>query len=225
MSFTLSIDSTARALHLALTGASGNLIAYKAEESERVVESLSSLLSDLLMSAKISFDEIEQILVCVGPGSFTGIRSAIASALGVKLGTNCSLRGVSTHLARSVDKFAKDKLLVPYLMLNKEEACYVLITCGADSLPKTISDFYLIKIDELEQDIATEIANSGLRADNLKLFSIDLECIDKPAQLLSKAIILEDLDLGQHFQKDELLPLYVKGVNARTIADRSAGLA
>lgn len=223
MSFSLSIESTARALHLALTDASGNLIAYKSEDHDRVVESLSCLLSDLLQGAKISFDEIRQILICLGPGSFTGIRSAIASALGIKLGINCSLRGVSTHLARSVDKFAKDKLLVPYLMLNKEEACYVLIACGEDSLPKTISDFYLSARADLEADIDRQISSLGISLENKEIFSIELATVEKPAYLLSKAQIMEDLDLGQHFQKDELLPLYVKGVNAKTIADRSTG--
>lgn len=222
MSFSLAIDSTDRALHLALTDSSNALIGYACEEHERIVESLSLSLSDLLKEAKVSFDQIEQMLICLGPGSFTGIRSAIASALGIKLAIDCRLRGVSTHLARSVDKFAKNKLLVPYLMLNKQEACYVLIDCGSNSLPRIISDFYLISRDDLEKDIVNKIAESRLSDKNAEIFSIEPSSVEKPAYLLSKAQILEDLDLGLHFQREDLSPLYVKEVNAKTIKERNA---
>lgn len=220
MLFSLAIDSTDRALHLALTDSGNTLIAYRFEDHERVVESLSSLLNDLLKEARVSFDQLAQITICLGPGSFTGIRSAISSALGIKLAIDCKLFGVSTHLARSVDKFAKNKVLVPHLMLNDQEACYVIIACGLDARPKTVSDFYLISKNDLDKDIDNKISESGLNGKNIEIFSIDLSVVEKPAYLLSKAQILEDLDLGLHFQRGNLSPLYVKGVNAKTIEER-----
>jgi len=54
------------------------------------------LIEKVLAEAKISRTEIEAIAVGIGPGSYTGIRAAIAVAQGWQLATGVKLLGVSS---------------------------------------------------------------------------------------------------------------------------------
>lgn len=53
------------------------------------------LLSGLLESVGAGWSEVGQVVVGVGPGSFTGLRVGIATAFGIGRGTNCEVVGVS----------------------------------------------------------------------------------------------------------------------------------
>jgi tRNA threonylcarbamoyladenosine biosynthesis protein TsaB len=55
-----------------------------------------SLIDQLLTSAKISSQEIDVIAVGLGPGSYTGIRSAIALAQGWQFARDTKILGVSS---------------------------------------------------------------------------------------------------------------------------------
>jgi tRNA threonylcarbamoyladenosine biosynthesis protein TsaB len=54
------------------------------------------LIEKVLATAKMSRAEIEAIAVGLGPGSYTGIRAAIAIAQGWQLATGVKLLGVSS---------------------------------------------------------------------------------------------------------------------------------
>lgn len=56
-------------------------------------------LADLVNAIGAKADDVQCIAVTVGPGSFTGIRVAIASALGLAKGWNKKLFGVPTLVA------------------------------------------------------------------------------------------------------------------------------
>lgn len=49
------------------------------------------VVDELLKEAKISIKEIDNICVCVGPGSFTGVRVAISIAKGLALGVKAKV--------------------------------------------------------------------------------------------------------------------------------------
>lgn len=50
-----------------------------------------NVVDELLSQAKIKIKDIDNICVCVGPGSFTGVRVAISIAKGLVLGTNAKV--------------------------------------------------------------------------------------------------------------------------------------
>ena len=53
------------------------------------------MVQDLLTRAKIPVSQIEKITVCVGPGSFTGLRVGLSFAKGLALPHNIPLVGIS----------------------------------------------------------------------------------------------------------------------------------
>lgn len=88
----LAFDTSSSACTAALFDGSGACVAHKDEligrgHSERLVPMLDELLDGR---------RAERILVGVGPGSFTGIRVAIAAAHGLAIGWNAELSGMSS---------------------------------------------------------------------------------------------------------------------------------
>lgn len=79
-------------------------------------ENLMPLLDTLLNHNSVNIQDIEMMAVCVGPGSFTGIRigvstvKAIANVLNIKIASVTSLEA----LARNIEA-EKDQIIVPLI--------------------------------------------------------------------------------------------------------------
>jgi tRNA threonylcarbamoyladenosine biosynthesis protein TsaB len=98
----LAFDTSSEACTAALFEADGTLAARADERigrghSERLVPMLGELIGD---------NRPSRILVGVGPGSFTGIRVAVAAAHGLAIGWGCALSGFSSLalVAASLDE-------------------------------------------------------------------------------------------------------------------------
>ena len=88
----LALDTSSAACTAALFDGSGNCVARKDERIDRGhAERLVPMLDELLGGRRA-----EQILVGVGPGSFTGIRVGIAAAHGLAIGWQADLAGMSS---------------------------------------------------------------------------------------------------------------------------------
>jgi len=88
----LAFDTSSAACTAALFGGSGECVARMDERIGRGhAERLVPMLDELLGGRRA-----ERIVVGVGPGSFTGIRVAIAAAHGLAIGWNAELVGMSS---------------------------------------------------------------------------------------------------------------------------------
>ncbi|HKH27465.1 MAG TPA: tRNA (adenosine(37)-N6)-threonylcarbamoyltransferase complex dimerization subunit type 1 TsaB [Sphingomicrobium sp.] len=88
----LAIDTSTAACSAALFDSDGTCLAHRDEligrgHSERLVPMLEELLGGR---------RADEILVGIGPGSFTGIRVGIAAAQGLTIAWNCELKGMSS---------------------------------------------------------------------------------------------------------------------------------
>jgi tRNA threonylcarbamoyladenosine biosynthesis protein TsaB len=80
--------------------AGGTLLAAKTIAADRGhARLLMPLLVDLLAEARLGFNDIDRFAVTTGPGSFTGIRVALAAAHGLAIGTGKPVVGVTVFEA------------------------------------------------------------------------------------------------------------------------------
>ena len=77
-------------------GAGHALIAHDAEMARGHAEALMPMVAEVMAEAKLRFDELDLIAATQGPGSFTGVRIAIAAALGLALVTRARLYGTDS---------------------------------------------------------------------------------------------------------------------------------
>ena len=91
----LAIDSATPRLNLALRFGDDRLV----KSSEPVIKTHGQVIlkkiDELFATAEIGIDELQGIVVCLGPGSFTGLRIGLAVAKGIAVGGNLPVVGVT----------------------------------------------------------------------------------------------------------------------------------
>ncbi len=121
----LGLDTTGAACACALVD-EGRILATGSENIGRGhAERLAPMVRDLMAEAGAGVADIERIAVCTGPGSFTGLRVALAFAKGLSLPRKIPLIGISAlevHAAR-LDS-AHEKSAFVYTDVRRGELCF-----------------------------------------------------------------------------------------------------
>ena len=92
----LALDTALAACSVALWR-DGRILAHKSEDMARGhSERLIPMVAEVMREAGVGFAAITRIAATVGPGSFTGVRIALAAARGLALARGISLVGVTT---------------------------------------------------------------------------------------------------------------------------------
>ena len=155
----ISIETSASDLSLTLLNINSILshisIPIKNELSEIIVPTIKMFLQDNL----ITFDDVTYLAVGCGPGSFTGIRSVISTALGITISNNhiksigiSSLAGLAMSAINETKKL-KLKYIISCIDTKKSDLYVQLFKVNNTKnffLPiVAISDINTIKIEEL----------------------------------------------------------------------------
>ncbi len=104
-----------------------DIVASKRIAGERGhAQSLMPLLCDIVREAGLQFAELDRFAVTTGPGSFTGIRVALAAAHGLSLGTGKPVIGVTVFevLAAAAVKYG---LISPRILVaieSRRKECF-----------------------------------------------------------------------------------------------------
>ena len=137
-----------------------NILAYAEDNNVSVqAERLIPMIEEVLNSAQLTYQEIDYLGVINGPGSFTGIRIALAAAQGIVFGTNitgCAVTNfdIASYRARLQVKQA-DKIVV-FLNAYRNQL-YVQMFNSQDNLGSTpvlidVADATKI-LDQLDEQI------------------------------------------------------------------------
>lgn len=92
----LGIDTSISRGSVGLSDDSGPIGQIELNSTSNHVERLLPAISTLLLGAKLGVDALDIIAVATGPGSFTGVRIAMATGKGLALATRRPLAGFST---------------------------------------------------------------------------------------------------------------------------------
>ena len=91
------------------------------------------LLSDIaamLSNAGLSMEDVDLLVVSLGPGSFTGLRIGIATAKGLALASGAPLVGVSSLATMAAAASAREGLVAPALDARKRQVYSALYRIG-----------------------------------------------------------------------------------------------
>ncbi len=100
-------------------------------------ELLAGFILELVSEVNIAIDKIDCVAVSTGPGSFTGLRIGIATAMGLAYGLGIPACGINTLMGLACNHFEHGKLICPVIDAKRSEVYTALYRIG-DDIPQTV---------------------------------------------------------------------------------------
>lgn len=127
----LGLDTTGPHCSVALVD-TAKVLAYKSENIGRGhAERLAPMVAEVLAEAGLSAKDVDKLAVCTGPGSFTGLRVALAFAKGFALPRKLPVVGLSSLAiwAAQADPEGKKKV-ISIADVKRGELCWSAVFHG-----------------------------------------------------------------------------------------------
>ncbi len=126
------------------------IIGSRSTYSRRLLKSIIFLMEE----AECTWDDITEVAVSLGPGSFTGLRIGLATAKGLCLSTGATLFGVPT-----LDVMAQNGLLSPAPVIcpvmdaRRGQLYAALFRNKGKGILERVSDYLVVKPQELHRHL------------------------------------------------------------------------
>jgi tRNA threonylcarbamoyl adenosine modification protein YeaZ len=178
----------------------------RAESASRAVGGL-TLVEQALRDAGIEREAIECVAVGLGPGSYTGVRSAIAVAQGWQLAREVKLLGVSTVDCLAAQ--ARDAALrgrVNFALDAQRSEFYLATYEIGDTEPRLVEPLRLVQREEVEQRAQAGELIAGPEV---------TRWFPKGKVLIPDAAVIAELAAGRNdfLPGDQLEPIYLREVS------------
>ena len=146
------------------------------------------MCESLMKTADIDFEDIENIAVSKGPGSYTGLRIGIAAAKAMALGLGIKTYGISSLLALAMEALSQEGRRVCALIHARQDLWYAGCYFIKDGRLSTVFEEQILSGEELKEkydkgcfeviagldypqwvrdETGPEIARVSVRAENL----------------------------------------------------------
>lgn len=135
MSILLYINTAKNALEIALSKENEIFIWDQATEQSSQAQMINVAIEQMLQKANISFEDLDALVVCGGPGSYTGLRVGLSTAKGICFAMNLPLIMISSlelSLISSQKSLGTDVLIT--LMDARTEESFIRISKGNETL-------------------------------------------------------------------------------------------
>lgn len=219
----LAIDNSTMYGNVALTSPNGLLaertLLSRLTHSKRLLASLQEILSE----SDLDWHQLDAVAVCLGPGSFTGLRIGLATVKGIAMASGLPLLGVSSldGLANQLP-FAIHQIC-PILDARKHEIYAAFYNSSAKGEIERISDYLVMPPEQLAGKIDRPTIFVG---DGVDVYGEYLQETLGPKALLApehiifpRAATIGKLALAQYHQKQFLdpasaVPYYIRASDA-----------
>lgn len=219
----LAIDNSTLYGNVALTSPDGLLaersLLSKLTHSKRLLSSLDELLKE----SNLDWDKLDAVAVCLGPGSFTGLRIGLATVKGIAMATDLPLIGISSldGLASQLP-FAKHQIC-SILDARKHEIYAAFYESNVAGEVERISDYLVMPPEELAQKIKqpTIFVGDGVNVygdfltetlGSLALFAPEHIIFPRAASIGKLA--LSKFSQNQFLDPSSAVPLYIRASDA-----------
>ena len=184
--YTLAFDTTGCGCSIALLKDGKILDVFEKHSEFGQAEFLIPQMKEILEKNKLVFADIEMLFVCVGPGSFTGVRSGIAAAKVFQLASPKLVTGGVSAFEAYVESLEEKELseVNAVIIETKREDFYVQLF---DKNKKEITEPEVL----LYEDLLKILKNKGIAisvcGDGVERF------LSQPSGLLLHAVKLNDM--------------------------------
>ncbi|UOO36829.1 tRNA (adenosine(37)-N6)-threonylcarbamoyltransferase complex dimerization subunit type 1 TsaB [Oscillospiraceae bacterium CM] len=144
----LAIESSAKAASVALTSGETLIAQYFQNSGLTHSRTLLKMAEALLSDTGIGFDALDGIAVAQGPGSFTGVRIGVAAAVGLALGSDLPVCGVSTLVAMAYQCPDLSHIVCPVMDARRGQV-YNALFDGTTGEPKMVCPDRAIVVTDL----------------------------------------------------------------------------
>lgn len=134
----LSIDASGKTAACSVTQ-NGDLLAKRFCASGLThSQTLLPMISDMLSEAKIDIEEIDELALTTGPGSFTGLRIGAATVMGLAGKRKC--RCVSTLMAIAHNFIDENAVVIPALDARRSQVYTAVFRCENGTVTQLAED-------------------------------------------------------------------------------------
>lgn len=151
----LGIDTSGKNASVAIYDSSKELFVTSLSFYTKMTHSqvIMPLCNEALQKANLSLNDIDEIAVAVGPGSYTGLRIGISAVKALCFGLNCKCHGVSTLSAMAYSNIAYRGYICSVMSARNDLVYTALYKSDGYSL-ENISDEKIISHNELAEELA-----------------------------------------------------------------------
>lgn len=182
----------------------GQEFSFVDKNEKRHSDELLVVLDNLLKEANVKISEIENICVCIGPGSFTGVRVAISICKGLAIGASAKVFVLSNF---DVFDLPKNENLV-FVLDGFSEFVYARIVENGKNEDKCIKISELKKLAEQKQFLVY-VADEKTQ-NRLKINEISAQIVEYSAN----NAFLQKINAGENIAINQISPIYLRASQA-----------
>jgi tRNA threonylcarbamoyladenosine biosynthesis protein TsaB len=127
----LAIDTSTRCLKLALSYGVDRLVKSQEKVEKSHGQFIVKKIDELFQSSGLKVEQLDAIVVCTGPGSFTGLRIGLAVAKGMAVALSIPIAGVNLFAVAAHKLCAVDGKVYVIIPLNRDECFAAVIENGS----------------------------------------------------------------------------------------------
>ena len=213
---TLAFESSARPASVALMEDDVLISQYTQCSSLTHSRTLLPMAEDLLKNAEYTLNDIDQLAVAIGPGSFTGIRIGISTVKGLAWALNRPCIGVSTLESMAWNGVAQNDLICCTMDARRNQVYNALFEIK-DGKPVRLCEDRAISLEELSEHCGSFDRSFFLIGDGASLTydyfrNKDILCRIAPENLRWQSAYGVAMASKDHpaVSVDELLPSYLR---------------
>ena len=211
----LSIETSMNRIFLVVYNMQTLFAVHKNVQSSIEID-LNNLLNKTLKKAKINFDNLDFILVSLGPGSFTGIRVGLSAAKAISLSLRKNLYGYSNFKAMLYQAIIEKKIPVNkkinLLIKSSKYDFYCQRFCEGKFEKISVKNIDRLKKHHNEENFYLGNFKNIYDLENFQI------CIPSKDSIL-KIVQANDLHKGDYLYK-ALNPFYIKEHYAKNSSEK-----
>lgn len=180
-----------------------NVFCYENKSQNKHSDELLSVVDDLILKSGVDINDLDNICVCVGPGSFTGVRVAVSIAKGLVIGSHAKVYTLTNFdIFKTIEK---NYCLVLDGFSNFVYARIVKDDNVKDECIEIEKLVELLKFEKLNIYCVTEKTQNLLKSFNINCFLAENDIV---SAFKSKIINNSDVNLNQ------IYPMYLRASQA-----------